>query len=217
MSPLAQAALDDLLRRRPDLHVVSDSLVTAFHLILDSQRAGGLVMVCGNGGSAADSVHIVGELLKQFGRERPLSAEVTSRLRAAHPTLGPYLAQTLQTPMRAISLCSEIALMTAVANDTAADVLFAQQVLAHGKPGDVLLAITTSGNSANVLNAVVTAKALDCSVIALTGPGGGKIKELADCTILAPGANTPEIQEAHLPIYHTLCAMLEDEMFGAPD
>lgn len=208
------AILDEVMQRRPDLGVCRDSVRLAFEMLLASQVADGRLLVCGNGGSAADSLHIVGELLKSFYLPRPLAEDVKRKLIAESPEVGPYLAQNLQNPIRAVSLVSEASLITAVINDTAADVIFAQQVLGHGKAGDVLLGITTSGNSSNVLNAAITAKAIGMKVIALTGPKGGKIKDLADCTILAPGANTPQIQEAHLPIYHTLCLMLESELFG---
>ncbi len=175
---------------------------------------GGRLLVCGNGGSAADSIHIVGELVKSFNHPRPLPEALKEKLRAADPHFGPQLADSLQNPIRAISLVSEASLITAVVNDTHADVMFAQQVLGNGEAGDVLLGITTSGNSKNVLNAAVLAKATGIKVIGLTGPHGGRLKEIADCMILAPGANTPEIQEAHLPLYHALCLMLEEEIFG---
>ncbi len=203
--------LEDLVQRRSEIKPCRASIQQAFEIILASQNGGGQVLVCGNGGSAADALHIVGELLKSFNLPRPLPGELQEKLKALD---GAYLAETLQAPIRAVSLVSETSLITAVLNDTAADVIFAQQVLGHGKPGDVLLGITTSGNSANVLNAAITAKALGMKVISLTGPGGGKLKALADCAILAPGATTPLVQEAHLPIYHALCLMLENEMFG---
>lgn len=214
MKPATERAHADLVRRRPDLESVQAALSQAFALIERSQRRGGRLLVCGNGGSAADALHIVGELGKSFTLPRPLPPELKKRLEAAHAELGPHLARTLQTPIRAVSLVSEASLITAVLNDTAADVIFAQQVLAQGAAGDVLLAISTSGNSPNILNAAVAAKAMAMSVIALSGPSGGKLKDLANCAILAPGATTSEIQEAHLPIYHTLCLMLEHELCG---
>jgi len=206
--------LDDLVQRRPEIKPCHAALQQAFEIILESQRGGGQLLVCGNGGSAADSLHIVGELLKSFNLPRPLPNDLQAKLEGQDAEIGGYLAKALQSPIRAVSLVSEASLITAVLNDTAADVIFAQQVLGHGKPGDVLLGITTSGNSANVLNAAITAKAIGMKVISLTGPNGGKVKAVADCAILAPGATTPLIQEAHLPIYHALCLMLENEMFG---
>lgn len=209
--------LDDLVQRRAEIGPCRESIRLAFDILLESQVGGGQVLVCGNGGSAADALHIVGELLKSFNLARPLSADLQDKLKQVDSEKGAYLAQTLQSPIRAVSLVSEASLITAVLNDSAADVIFAQQVLGHGKPGDVLLGITTSGNSANVLNAALTAKAIGMKVISLTGPSGGKLKALSDCAILAPGATTPLIQEAHLPIYHALCLMLENEMFGCND
>ncbi len=209
--------LDRLIDRRPELADVRDSLGQGYRLILESQQRSGRLLVCGNGGSAADSIHIVGELLKSFDHPRPLPESLKSKLMAANSELGPGLAEGLEDTIRAVSLVSEAALITAVLNDTSGEFVFAQQVLGQGAEGDVLLAITTSGNSKNVLNAAVVARALGIKVVALTGPDGGKLKEMADCAILAPGSNTPEIQESHLPIYHTLCLMLESEMFAGED
>ncbi len=202
--------LDDLMRRRPELRVCRSSIQRAFELILDAQEGGGTLLVCGNGGSAADALHIVGELVKSFSLPRPLP----KTLRAKLEEFDIKLAETLQSPIRAVSLCSEAALMTAVANDLGGDYVFAQQVLGQGRQGDALLCITSSGNSMNVVNAAVTAKALGLQVIALTGRDGGKMTVLADCTILAPGDSTAEIQESHLPIHHAICQMLESETFG---
>ena len=130
--------LADLVRRRPDIQPCEEAIRSAYELVLASQRRGGRLLVCGNGGSAADSLHIVGELLKSFYLPRRLPEALRRRLEATHPTLGPYLALNLQSPIRAVSLVSEAALMTAVINDTAADVVFAQQVLGQGCEGDVL-------------------------------------------------------------------------------
>lgn len=209
--------LDRLCIRRPELAVARDSVRQAYQLILESQQQNGRLLVCGNGGSAADSIHIVGELLKSFDHPRPLPEPFRAKLVSANPELGPHLAENLEDTIKAVSLVSEAALITAVLNDTAGELVFAQQVLGQGSAGDVLLAITTSGNSQNVVNAAVVARALGIKVVALTGPNGGKLKEMADCAILAPGANTPEIQESHLPIYHTLCLMLENEMFACEE
>lgn len=214
MSLKSAEILDSLVRRRPEIEPCEASIRQAVELILDGQRNGGRLLVCGNGGSAADSLHIVGELLKSFCLPRPLAPDLQEKLRAADASIGPYLARNLQTPIRAVSLVSEVALMSAVANDATADLMFAQQVLGQGQAGDVLLAISTSGNSPNVLNAVLTAKALGLKTIALTGPSGGKLKGHADCAILAPGGSTSEIQESHLPIYHAICMMLEQAIHG---
>jgi D-sedoheptulose 7-phosphate isomerase len=209
--------LTHLMKRRPELSSCRESLIQAFQLIATSQKQTGKILICGNGGSAADAGHIVGELLKAFENKRSLSLEEKKAFQAVHPEIGPFLADKLQKPIRALSLVDQTALITAVANDTSADLIFAQQVYSMGLPQDVFLGITTSGNSRNVIQAVLTAKAMNIKTIALTGPSGGKIREFADCTILAPGRNTPEIQESHLPIYHTLCLMLEEEFFGESD
>jgi D-sedoheptulose 7-phosphate isomerase len=217
MKKPTEKILNRLFLRRPELTECRESLCQTYQLILDSQRMNGRLLVCGNGGSAADSIHIVGELLKSFDHPRRLPEPLKAKLIAADSQLGPHLAEGLEDTIKAVSLVSEAALITAVMNDTSGEFVFAQQVLGQGSAGDVLLAITTSGNSRNVLNAAVVARALGVKVIALTGPDGGRLKALADCAILAPGANTPEIQEAHLPLYHTLCLMLESEMFACDD
>lgn len=212
MKPPAQKALSDVLARRPELRPNESQIIQAFQIILDSQLNGGELLVCGNGGSAADSVHIVGELLKSFTHPRPIEPSVAVALEQVCPEHGKSLAGKLQRPVRARSLVNELSLLTAAINDTGAEVMFAQQVLA-ARPGDVLLAISTSGNSRNVVNAAIVAKAIGVKIVGLTGPSGGKLEQFADCMILAPGANTPEVQESHLSIYHALCLMLEWELF----
>lgn len=213
MKARTRQIFDRLTERRPELAPCKESIEQAYDLVLESQQENGRLLVCGNGGSAADSVHIVGELLKSFDHPRHLADPLRARLKAVHPELGAHLANHLQQPIRALSLVSEAALITAVANDTDADLIFAQQALGQGQAGDVLLAISTSGNSKNILYAAVAARAIGVKVIALTGPKESKLKEIADCTINAPGESTPEIQESHLPIYHALCLMLESELF----
>jgi D-sedoheptulose 7-phosphate isomerase len=171
-------------------------------------------LVCGNGGSAADAEHIVGELMKGYLLQRPIPDETRARLVAASPESGAYLAGALQGALPAISLVSQASLLSAIANDTAADMVFAQQVYGYGRAGDVLVGISTSGNARNVVYAMQVARAMGMHTCALTGPGGGALKSVADVCICAPGESTPAIQERHLPIYHVLCAMLEEEFFG---
>lgn len=175
---------------------------------------GNKLLVCGNGGSASDSEHIVGELMKTFMLDRPLDAAVREKIRVAYPEYAEHMIANLQKAVPAISLVSETALMTAYTNDNSAEMAFAQQVLSYGRPGDILLAITTSGNSTNVLNAARIARIADVKIIGLTGQSGGKLKELSDVCICAPSAVTYQIQEYHLPIYHCLCACVENELFG---
>lgn len=203
-----------LTEKYPDLAGCRPDLERAAELLLTCYRAGGKVLVCGNGGSAADSEHIVGELMKGYLRKRRVPAEVRQRLTAAFPDDGAYLADHLQGALPAISLVSQVALNTALANDIAADMLFAQQVYGYGRPGDVLLAITTSGNSRNVVRAAQVARALGVRVIGLTGATGGALKPLCDAAVCVPHAGAAAVQERHLPIYHALCEILEEAFFG---
>lgn len=208
------AILSNLEQRYPELGPTIPAVETAAAALIATFRAGGKLLVCGNGGSAADSDHIVGELMKGFERPRPISEDLRERLRAVDPERGPYLAARLQRGLPAISLVSPHALTTAIANDTAADMIFAQQVLGYGRPGDALLAISTSGNAVNVLHALKVARALDMRTIGLTGRAGGQMVPLCDVAICAPYDRTLEVQERHLPIYHALCLMIEQEFFG---
>jgi len=189
-------------------------LEKAFELISDTYRNGGKLLVCGNGGSAADSEHIVGELMKGFMLRREIPAEMREKLRAASEANGDYIGDNLQGALPAISLVSQTSIMTAFANDVAADMVFAQQVYGYGRPGDSFLGLSTSGNSKNVILAAEVAKALGMHTIAFTGQSGGRLKEICDCTLCAPSDITPTIQEHHLPMYHALCMMLEKEFFS---
>lgn len=197
--------LERLLERYPKLEGCREDILKAFLAKEDTFKKGGKLLICGNGGSAADSDHIVGELMKGFRKKRPLSQEKREKLGS--------LSDHLQEALPAISLTGHQALSTAFLNDVAPDMVFAQQVYGYGRKNDSLLAITTSGNSENVLNAVKVAKALELKVIGLTGPQGGELKKLADICICVPGESTADIQELHLPVYHALCAMLEDAFF----
>lgn len=197
--------LERLLERYPKLEGCREDILKAFLAMEDTFKKGGKLLICGNGGSAADSDHIVGELMKGFRKKCPLSQEKREKLGS--------LSDHLQEALPAISLTGHQALSTAFLNDVAPDMVFAQQVYGYGRKNDSLLAITTSGNSENVLNAVKVAKALELKVIGLTGPQGGELKKLADICICVPGESTADIQELHLPVYHALCAMLEDAFF----
>jgi D-sedoheptulose 7-phosphate isomerase len=174
----------------------------------------GIILACGNGGSAADAGHFVGELMKTFKLERPLPEELKSKLVKDFKSEGEYLAGKLQRPLPAISLVSQTSLITAIGNDVSSDLIFAQQVIGYGKKGDILLAISTSGNSKNILYAIYTANTTGMKVVGLTGRNGGKMKKYCDIAICVPADETPRIQELHLPVYHTLCAMLEEYFFG---
>ena len=189
----------------------------AAEMIIACLKNGGKLLLCGNGGSAADSEHIAGELLKGFLHRRPLPTADAAALRSAGGADGDYLAAKLQRGLRAVALTGHPALATAVANDNGGDLVFAQQLWALARRGDVLLAITTSGNSRNVLLAAAAARALGVKVVGLTGRGGGKLAALADFMLCVPENETFKIQELHLPLYHALCAMLEARTFGAAE
>lgn len=213
----AEQHLTELTRRFPVLAECAPVLAKAVGLVGASLDAGGTLYICGNGGSAADSEHIAGELLKGFLHRRPLPAADAAALRSLSGADGDYLAAKLQRGLRAVALTGHPALATAVANDNGGDLVFAQQLWALGRRGDVLLAITTSGNSRNVLLAAQAARALGVKVVGLTGRGGGKLAALADLMLCVPESETFKIQELHLPLYHALCAMLEARAFGAAE
>ena len=206
--------LATLFERYPALRECEAQLRAALDILVTAFASGNKLLICGNGGSAADCEHIVGELLKGFLKPRPLPAEPRQRLAESAGELGHDIAGKLQGALPAISLVSQTAIMTAVVNDTAGDMIFAQQVYGLAKPGDVLLAITTSGNSANVINAVAVAKAFGVKTIALTGRSGGRLAQMTDAAIRVPAESTAEIQELHLPVYHWLAAAAEEEFFG---
>jgi D-sedoheptulose 7-phosphate isomerase len=172
------------------------------------------LLVCGNGGSASDSEHIVGELMKEFKLKRKVYSDHAAALREVDPELGQVLADHLQGALPAISLTGHSSLQTAFMNDAVPELVFALQVNGYGKPGDVFLGISTSGNSKNVLYAAVNAKAKGLKVVGLTGAKESKLMKYADVCIRVPETETYKIQEYHLPVYHCLCLMLEDKFFG---
>lgn len=205
--------LEQLVERYPDLQPTQTDVQSAINLLIDCYRGGGKLLICGNGGSAADCEHIVGELMKGFFLKRPLPAEMRRKLTDAFPDEGDSLADHLQGALPAISLVSQSAIISAFSNDVAADMIFAQQVYGYGRPGDVVMGISTSGNSANVIHALQVARALGLSTLGLTGASGGKMKALCDVAICAPFTRVDAIQERHLAIYHVLCAAVEAEFF----
>ena len=204
---------EELVDKYPSLSACIDSVRSAGEVLLKVFRSGGKLLVCGNGGSGADSEHIVGELMKEFYIRRPLKEAEQAALKKVDPA-GEKLAKCLQGALPAITLTSNIALSTAYANDAEPELVFAQQVWGYGNPGDVLLAISTSGSSKNVYDAMVAAKAKEMWVIGLTGARQGTMEKLCDVCIRAPSTVTYEIQEYHLPIYHALCRYVEAEIFG---
>ena len=197
---------EELYNRYPQLKGCEGEIAKAFDLLLACYKNGGKVLTCGTGGSAADAEHIVGELLKKFRKHRDVDSAVAAKLPSE-------LVAKLEGALPAVSLVSMSGILTAFANDVAWETAFAQQVYGLGKPGDVLIALSTSGNSANCVNAARVAKAKGLKVISMTGVGGGKLSDLADAVIKVPETETYKIQELHLPIYHALCAELEGALF----
>ncbi|MBR2216455.1 MAG: SIS domain-containing protein [Selenomonadaceae bacterium] len=206
--------IDELIERYPVLKECQAEITAATDIICDGYRRGGKLIICGNGGSAADAEHIVGELMKGFLLPRPISEEMRERLREVCPKEAAYISDNLQGALPALSLVNQVALNTAFANDQAPDLAFAQQILGMGRPEDVLLAISTSGNSTNVIYALQVARAKKMATVGLTGKKGGKLKELTDICLCVPEDATYRIQELHLPVYHTLCIAVENEFFG---
>ena len=196
--------LDSLIERYPKLQACREDIIKTYEILLESFQSGKKLLVAGNGGSASDSEHIVGELMKSFVLPRKLPADSKQKLINANKELGSELAEKLQ---------GALPLSTAYLNDVDPLLGFAQQVYGYGQEGDAFLGITTSGNSKNVLYACVAARAKGVKTIALTGRDGGKVKDLVDAAIVVPETETFKIQELHLPIYHALCLMLEEAFF----
>ena len=205
--------LNEMVNRHPALQQVRPAIEAAIDLLIGCYRNDGKLLLCGNGGSAADCEHIAGELMKGFFLKRPLPAEVRSKLVDAIPEEGKYIADHLQGALPAISLVSQSGLISAFANDVASELIFAQQVYGYGRPGDVVLGISTSGNSANVIHALQVARALGLHTVGLTGSAGGKLKPLCDVAICVPASRVDIVQEWHLVVYHALCAAVEAAFF----
>lgn len=206
--------LDNLIKRYPKMEVCRKEIANAYIILETAYSNGRKLLVSGNGGSASDSEHIVGELMKEFKLKRRVYQEQAEEMRKISSELGEVLAENLQGALPAISLTGHSSLTTAFMNDSEPDLIFAQQVNGYGKPGDVYLGISTSGNSKNVLYAAVTAKSKRLMVIGLTGQRENRLMKYADVCIRVPETETYKIQELHLPVYHCLCMMLEDKFFG---
>jgi len=205
--------LYELFVRFPKLKILENSIQIAYEEIIVAYRKKATLFICGNGGSAADADHMVGELIKGFLKKRELKENFKKILKDNSTENGEYLGKNLQQGLAAISLNSHPGLSSAVINDQGGDLVFAQQLLALGKEGDILFAISTSGNSRNVILACEIAIAKKIKIISLTGRDGGILKEKSDISIIAPAMETFLIQEYHLPIYHCLCAMIEEELY----
>lgn len=212
---MAKTKMEQLLLNYPQLEKIKKNIMQAYEVIYQCYEKKNKVLLCGNGGSAADCEHIVGELMKEFSIKRRLSKGEEEKLRqygADEKMIG-----NIVEALPAISLTSHIGFLTAFCNDSSAEDMFAQQLYVLGNFGDVLWAISTSGNSANVINAAIVAKAKGVKIIGMTGAGGGKLAEYSDILINVPSDITARIQEMHVPIYHTICAMLEAHFFGEKD
>lgn len=206
--------IDILVERYPQLSCIANDLYSCYSIIADCYKKGGKLLIAGNGGSAADAEHIVGELMKGFKLPRKVDDTFATRLCETNEELGNVLAQSLQGSLPAIALDGHPALSTAYMNDCEPLLCFAQQVNGYGKEGDVFLGISTSGNSKNILYAAVTARAKGMKIIGLTGTKNSKLEQMSDVCIKVPQTETYMIQELHLPVYHCLCLMLENEFFG---
>ncbi len=213
MDDFLEEYVDNLLGRYPDLSVCRQSIVDAYKMMEACYISDGKLLIAGNGGSAADAEHIAGELMKRFKKARPVPHEFAKKLKEIDPLRGNNLAKNLDRSLMAIPLVAHEALMTAYMNDVDAMGVFAQQLYGFGRAGDVFLAISTSGQSENILAATVIARALGIKVIGLTGGDGGKLAKIADVAVTVPRTETYMIQELHLPIYHCWCMMLENRFF----
>ncbi len=214
MKTTTSKQLEILIERYPALSDIKDDIMRAYLALEKSYKNGGKLMIAGNGGSASDSEHMAGELMKRFKVPRPIDEELAIRLKEIDQDRGEYLANNLEKGLTAIPLVAHEALSTAYINDVDGYGVFAQQLFGFGRKGDVFLGISTSGNSKNIMYAVILAKALGITTIGLTGSNGGELANTADIVIKAPESETYKIQEYHLPIYHCLCLMLEEEFFG---
>lgn len=210
MNQSVKKIFDTLLQDYPQLNCCADSIQAAFELAVTCYENDGTVLVCGNGGSAADSEHIVGELMKGFMQRRELSPKESAQFPES-------IAKNLQGALPAISLVSQSGIITAYANDIDPDMIFAQQVYGYGNKNSLLIGISTSGNSKNVVNALEVARGIGMKTWALVGKDGGELAKMADVSVIAPSDSTPKIQELHLPIYHAWCAMLEAHFFPLED
>ena len=205
--------IESLIKRYPKLHELKDSIISAVEVLKESYTKDGKLLVAGNGGSASDAEHIVGELMKGFVLPRVIEDNLKEKLRDEDEELGSFLIDKLQQALPAICLSSHNSLSTAVLNDIGGEISFAQQLNGYGRQGDIFLAISTSGNSKNILYAAVLAKAKGMKVIGLTGETGGKLAKYSDVLLNVPEKETYKIQELHLPIYHCICIMLEEYFY----
>jgi D-sedoheptulose 7-phosphate isomerase len=206
--------LQDLYTRKSELFKCNSWIYGAIMMLCDCYNNGNKVLVCGNGGSATDAQHIVGELMKNFKIKRELPSSLKYKIKLYFNDISNYVFDNVQFGLFTMSLVGETALITALCNDSKPDLVYASQVLSIGKEGDVLLAISTSGNSKNIIYACKMAKAKGMKVIGLTGNDGGELNDNCDILIRAPADETYLIQEYHMAIYHAICAAVENEIYG---
>ena len=214
LSENVQKHLELFCERYPTLVPIKEDILNTYTILEECYKNGGKLLIAGNGGSAADAEHIVGELMKKFKISRPVPETLAEKLEIIDPVIGKQLANDLEQGLMAIPLVAHEALTTAYLNDVGSLSVYAQQLYGYGRPGDVFLGISTSGNSQNILYATVLAKAIGMKTIGLTGRAGGNMSKLADITIRVPADETYMIQELHLPVYHCLCLMIEEYFFG---
>ena len=215
LEPRLEKHIDLLISRYPVLRTVKQDIIDAYLIMEECYEHDGKLLIAGNGGSAADSEHIAGELMKRFKSPRPVTIEFAKKLKDIDPVRGENLAKNLERGLMAIPLVAHEALTTAYINDVDGLGVFAQQLFGFGRAGDVFLGISTSGNSKNIMSATVVARALGIKIIGLTGIMGGELARVANVCVKAPSDETYMIQELHLPIYHCWCLMLEDKFFGS--
>lgn len=209
-----ESILEELSARYPQLKSCEPGIRLAFELMRDTTERDGMILTCGNGGSESDAEHIVGELAKGFRLTRPLQQDTRRLFSGLNSSEGHAVADMLQHGIRALPLAASGPLASAIANDIGNEYVFAQQILAYGRPHDTLICISTSGSSPNVVLAASVARRLDLRVVCLTGRDGGSLKKESDCCICVPEDETYKVQELHLPVYHALCAMLEADRYS---
>lgn len=214
LEPRLEKHIDLLMERYHILKSIKQDIIDAYLIMEECYEHDGKLLIAGNGGSAADSEHIAGELMKRFKTPRPVTPEMAEKLKEIDPMRGEDLANNLERGLMAIPLVAHEALTTAYINDVDGVGVFAQQLYGFGRQGDVFLGISTGGNSKNVMNATVVARALGIKVVGLTGAMGGELASVADVSVKVPETETYMIQELHLPVYHCWCLMLEDKFFG---
>lgn len=213
MKTRTETFIRDFFERHPDLMPLQAQIIKTAEMLIKAYQNGNKLLLCGNGGSCADCDHIAGELLKGFLLKRPAASELKATMESKYGADGAEIAGKLQQGLPAISLCTHSAAISAFANDVDPELIYAQQVLAYGKPGDILIGISTSGGAKNVAAAVMTANAIGMHTVGLTGKDGGKLAQLAELALIMPQNETYRIQEDHLAVYHLLCAAVEYELF----